>query len=90
MKTLWQDKFKAICTKWPDHDTQLKPTQQQTQPTPATPKIWNGCIKMLCSAWNTNMKLNVRIWGWSRQIYNIGASRNKIFKTMVTPIPPNI
>jgi hypothetical protein len=27
--------------------------------TPATPAMWNGCIKMLCSAWNTNMKLNV-------------------------------
>ncbi|CAN0311177.1 unnamed protein product, partial [Ectocarpus sp. 6 AP-2014] len=27
--------------------------------TPATPAIWNGCIKMLCSAWKTIMKLNV-------------------------------
>jgi photosystem II P680 reaction center D1 protein len=27
--------------------------------TPATPAMWNGCIKMLCSAWNTSMKLNV-------------------------------
>ena len=27
--------------------------------TPATPNMWNGCIRMLCSAWNTIMKLNV-------------------------------
>jgi hypothetical protein len=23
--------------------------------TPATPSIWNGCIRMLCSAWKTNI-----------------------------------
>merc|ERR1711943_81333 len=23
--------------------------------TPATPSMWKGCIRMLCSAWNTNM-----------------------------------
>ena len=27
--------------------------------TPATPSMWNGCIRMLCSAWKTSMKLNV-------------------------------
>ncbi|CAL6436371.1 unnamed protein product [Bathycoccus prasinos] len=27
--------------------------------TPATPSMWNGCIRMLCSAWNTIMKLKV-------------------------------
>jgi hypothetical protein len=27
--------------------------------TPATPNMWKGCIRMLCSAWNTNMKLKV-------------------------------
>ncbi len=24
-----------------------------------TPNIWKGCIRMLCSAWNTNIKLKV-------------------------------
>ena len=23
--------------------------------TPATPSMWKGCIRMLCSAWNTSM-----------------------------------
>jgi hypothetical protein len=27
--------------------------------TPATPSMWKGCIRMLCSAWNTSMKLKV-------------------------------
>ena len=35
-------------------------TQKRDPPnTPATPKVCNGCIRMLCSAWKTNMKLNV-------------------------------
>jgi hypothetical protein len=27
--------------------------------TPATPSMWNGCIRMVCSAWKTSMKLKV-------------------------------
>ncbi|CBI33836.3 unnamed protein product, partial [Vitis vinifera] len=27
--------------------------------TPTKPNMWNGCIRMLCSAWNTIMKLKV-------------------------------
>jgi hypothetical protein len=27
--------------------------------TPATPAMWNGWNNMLCSAWNTSIKLNV-------------------------------
>ena len=26
---------------------------------PATPAMWNGCMRILCSAWKTNIKLNV-------------------------------
>ena len=27
--------------------------------TPATPSIWKGCIRILCSAWKTSIKLKV-------------------------------
>merc|ERR1740121_337147 len=27
--------------------------------TAATPSMWNGCMRMLCSAWKTSIKLNV-------------------------------
>jgi hypothetical protein len=32
---------------------------ENKDPKYTTQAMWNGCIKMLCSAWNTNMKLNV-------------------------------
>jgi hypothetical protein len=44
--------------------------------TPATPNMWNGCIKMLCSAWNTIMKLKVP------EIMNIG-EKSAVFLSSV-------
>jgi hypothetical protein len=54
--------------------------------TPATPNMWNGCIRMLCSAWNTIIKLKVpEIIVVQQSSLNSARRKNFKKKTLLKP-----